>query len=345
MQRFSLFFTGPRAVEVRTEDMPPLAADCVRVATLVSAISAGTELLLYRNQMPQGMALDATIEALAQEEIAYPMKYGYAAVGRVEAVGAEVDAAWRDRLVFAFQPHESHFDSRPTNLLPLPADIAPETAVLLPNMETAVSFMMDAQPMIGEQVAVFGQGVVGLLTTALLAQLPLASLVALDGYALRRDWSLRLGAHAALDPADAATPARLPALLMGERPYRGADLSLELSGSPAALQQAIDATGFGGRVLVGSWYGRKPTTLNLGGHFHRSHMRLISSQVSYIAPQWHGRFTKARRLQTAWNMLARHHPERLITHRFDIRQAAAAYALLDQRPGDALQVVLNYGSA
>jgi threonine dehydrogenase-like Zn-dependent dehydrogenase len=218
-----------------------------------------------------------------------------------------------------------------------------ETAVFLPNMETAVSFLMDAQPMIGEQTAVFGQGVVGLLTTALLAETPLRRLVTLDRHPLRRQWSLELGADASLDPAEDA--AAIVAQLCGEAPaspYAGADLTFELSGNPAALDQAIAVTGYNGRILVGSWYGQKRADLDLGGRFHRNHMRLISSQVSRIAPRWSGRWTKERRLQIAWQALARRRPHQLITHRFPITEAAAAYELIDRHPESAIQVMFTY---
>lgn len=339
IRALSLFFVEPYKVEFREAKLKRPEAGQVVVQTVVSAISPGTEMLLYRGQMPMGVAVDETIEALAGE-FQYPLKYGYAAVGRVIALGKDVATDWDGRLVFAFNPHESHFTARPEHLLPVPAGMSPETAVFLPNMETAVSFLMDGQPMIGEQVAVFGQGIVGLLTTALLAPMPLASLVTLDSYALRREWSARLGATATLDST--AGLEEICKALQGERPYAGADLSFELSGNPGALDVAIGVTGYNGRILVGSWYGQKRANLNLGGQFHRSHMQIISSQVSHIAPRWNGRWAKARRLQMAWQMLAKIRPEQLITHHFPIGQADQAYQLLDQSPEQAVQAILIY---
>jgi threonine dehydrogenase-like Zn-dependent dehydrogenase len=64
--------------------------------------------------------------------------------------------------------------------------------------------------------------------------------------------------------------------------------------------------------------------------------------VSHIAPQWNGRWSKARRLEVAWSHLARSRPADLITHRFPIAQAPAAYALIDQQPEQTIQVVLTY---
>lgn len=342
MSRQALFFTAPYHVELRDEPLPRPAPGELLLQTVVSAISAGTEMLLYRGQMPGGIVADETIASLAGE-MAYPLKYGYAAVGRVVETGAGVDESWNGRLLFSFQPHQTHFTARLEECLPVPDGVTAEMAAFLPNMETAVSFLMDGQPMLGEQVAVFGQGIVGLLTTSLLAQLPLASLITLDAHPLRREWSQKRGAHASLDPMQPNVVAELRGQLQGKRPFAGADLVYELSGNPAALDQAIAAAGYSGRVVVGSWYGQKQATLNLGGHFHRNHIRLISSQVSTIAPPWNGRWTKPRRLQTAWEMVQRHNPTPLITHRFPIHAAAEAYQLLAQQPSDVLQIIFQYG--
>ncbi len=340
-KRRSLFFTAPFEVAVRQEETAAPGIGEVLVRTEVSAISPGTEMLFFRNQVPADLAVDATIGAL-KETFSYPLKYGYAVVGRVQALGQGVDTCWSGRRVFVFHPHESLFVTAASNLFPVPEELPSESAVLLPLMETAVSFLMDGQPMIGERVVLFGQGIVGLLTTALLSTYPLANLITLDRFPLRREWSERLGAGTALDPADAETPGKLRSLLSGGESYQGADLIFELTGNPSALDQAIAAAGYDGRVLIGSWYGNKKAGLTLGSSFHRSNVRLASSQVSSIAPRWRGRFDQARRLQVAWDMLAEHKPAKMITHRFPLSEAAQAYRLLDQDPGAAVQVLLTY---
>ena len=328
-----LYFTAPQQVAVREVPLPDPAAGQLLVKTSCSAISAGTELLLYRGQMPDEMALDATIKT-HQQTVQYPLAYGYAAVGQVIGLGAGVDERWLGRWVFAFEPHGSHFVIAAENVLPLPKGVTPEDGVFLPNMETAVSFVMDSRPVIGERVAVFGQGVVGLLTTALLSQMPLTKLITLDHLPARREQSRRYGADVSLDPLSEESVAFLK--------DQQVDISFELSGNPAALNMAIASTGFGGRILIGSWYGRKQASLDLGGTFHRSHLTLISSQVSHLRAEWHSRWTKERRLQTAWRMIETFRPSELITHRIPIKQAAEAYQLLDQEPSAAVQVVLTY---
>jgi threonine dehydrogenase-like Zn-dependent dehydrogenase len=183
----------------------------------------------------------------------------------------------------------------------------------------------------GERVIVLGQGIIGLLTTSLLSRIPLESLITLDRYPLRRELSLTCGATSSLDPDEANTTK-----------HGDADLTYELSGSPMALNQAIELTGFSGRVVIGSWYGNKTAALNLGGRFHRSRIKLVSSQVSTLSPQLSSRWTKARRFETVLKMLKQIRPSRFITHRFNLSDAAKAYQLLDQRPEEAGQVVFDY---
>jgi 2-desacetyl-2-hydroxyethyl bacteriochlorophyllide A dehydrogenase len=341
MNRLSLEFSSPYQVTVIDEPIPEPAPQQVLVQTICSAISPGTEMLVYRGRWPQNLPLDDTISSLARE-FSYPVKYGYSAVGRIVEIGSDVDPQWLNREIFSFNPHESHFLATLDQLIPLPSSMPSSEAALLPNMETAISFVMDGHPLIGEQVAVFGQGVVGLLTTAVLARFPLASLLTLDGYPLRRQRSLELGAVESLDPSGPDAIDELRRLAHADQPSDGFDLTYELSGNPAALDQAIAATGYGGRVVIGSWYGAKRADIDLGGRFHRGRIKLISSQVSRLAPEFAGLWTKSRRLEFALRMIEELKPSSLITHRFSIRQAAAAYDLLDRMPEEAIQIIFTY---
>jgi 2-desacetyl-2-hydroxyethyl bacteriochlorophyllide A dehydrogenase len=334
MQRESLFFTAPHQVEIRETSVPQPEPDQFFVRTLYSAISAGTELLIYRGQAPTDLHADENIPSL-EGSFAYPLQYGYAAVGEIVDVGRNLSRDYIGSAVFSFQPHQTYFTVSRDQVIALPPDIAPLDAVILPNMETAVNFLMDGCPLIGERVAVFGQGIVGLLTTALLSRFPLHDLICLDRYPNRRLASLEAGAIHSLDPLEGDALAFV-------RGKDGTDLTYELSGSPRALNQAIEVTGFGGRVVIGSWYGTKQTPIDLGRSFHRSRIQLISSQVSTLAPALTGRWTKTRRFDLSWEMIRQVNPERWVTDVIPFREAAEAYKLLDSHPERAIQVVLDY---
>lgn len=327
MKSRALFFTGPRSIEVRSIELAPPCDDQVLVETEVSAVSAGTELLLYRGQLAPGTILDETLPAL-EGGFRYPLRYGYASVGRVARCGPTAPADLEGRRVFAFEPHGSHFLARADSLYFLPDTISSEAGSFLPTVETALSFVQDAGPLAGERVLVVGQGVVGLVTTALLARFPLTRLVTVDRFPERRRLSTRLGAGASSSPEE-----------LEEKDF---DLSLEVSGAPEALNLALGATGTEGRVVVGSWYGEKRAEIDLGTHFHRGRLTLSSSQVSRIGPALAGRWSKKRRLQTALDFLTTLPMEDLVTHRFELERAPEAYRLLDEEPGGCLQVILSY---
>lgn len=341
VRQHRLEFTEPGRVEVKIGPAPQPAADQVLVQTHCSAISPGTEMLVYRGQWPPGVSVDSTIDALAGD-FTYPLAYGYCAVGRVIAMGATVSADWLGRRVFAFHPHQNLFCAKPDTLHPIPNDLDDETALFLPSMETAVNLLLDGCPLIGENIVVIGQGIIGLLTTALLARFPLTTLATLDAHPLRRKASIGLGAGESFAPEDADSLSRLGGV-SGQGGV--ADLVYELSGNPAALNTALSLIRFNGRVVVGSWYGAKKAELDLGSFFHRGRISLISSQVSSLAPELTGRWQTSRRLDLAWGMLRQVRPSGCISHRFGLQDAALAYALIDQSPGETIQVIFDYQNA
>ncbi|ATG89842.1 zinc-dependent alcohol dehydrogenase [Methylomonas koyamae] len=335
-----LWFSQPFEVHIRETQLPAPAAGQVVVKTLCSAVSAGSELLVYRGQLPPGIDLDATLKSL-QHAPTYPLPYGYACVGRVEQLGDGVDPAWLDTLVFSFQPHASRFIATPDQLLAVPDGIEPEAAVFLANAETAVSLVHDGAPLLGERVVVLGQGVVGLLLTGLLARFPLDQLFTVDAFALRREWSISLKATAAFDATAAGQIAQLK-IILTETDTNGADLLYEVSGQPHALNQAIDLCGFTSRIVVGSWYGDKSAPIALGGAAHRNRIRFTTSQVSSIDPVLSGRWDKTRRFTAAWRAIRQLSPQQWITHRYPLAQAGELYRRLDQTPESVLQALLVY---
>jgi len=231
--------------------------------------------------------------------------------------------------VFSFQPHTSHFLAAEDALYEVPEGVSAATATHWPMLETAVNLVLDAKPLVGERVLVVGQGIVGLMATKLLARFPLARLWSVDPVGSRRQASLRAGASRALDPDELEAGSDF-------------DLSLELSGTAAGLNVAIAATGFEGRVVIGSWYGAKRTEVDLGTHFHRGRLRLVSSQVSHLGSSLLSRWSKKRRMDVAGELLSESDVGTLITHRFPLERAVEAYALVDEHPEDCLQVLLAY---
>jgi len=330
----TLYFIAPYRVELREESLPVPKEGQVLLESVCSAISPGSEMLLYRSQFSSLKDCHDSVSS----DLSYPTPYGYACVGRIVAVGPQVTQDLLGQLAFAFHAHSTHVLADLDELLFLPAGISPETACFLPNTETAINLVHDAAPLLGERAIVFGQGIVGLLTTALLTEFPLAALLAVDRYSLRREAAQALGVTASLDPAEPDFYEHALTFLDGI----GADFSLEISGAAPALNDAIALTRFSGRVIIGSWYGTNNAILDLGGVFHRSRITLYPSQVSTIRPELSGCWNKARRFALAWQVLQRIQPQRWITHRFPFERAAEAYHLLHESPETTIQILFTY---
>jgi threonine dehydrogenase-like Zn-dependent dehydrogenase len=322
-------FAAPEEAEVIAEDVPAPGPEEVRVRTEYSAISPGTERLVYQGNVPGDLDADSSIEALQGDTLSYPISYGYACAGTVEAVGAEVSGDWEGAPVFSFQPHVSRFTASPDALIRIPASVDLMDAVMIPSLETAVNLVMDGRPMIGETALVFGQGVVGLLTAQLLADHPLGTLVAVDPADARRARAESLGISAVASAAELDLEAGAdPQADAASADAARADLVYELTGRPSVLNDAVQHTGFSGRLVVGSWYGTKTAPIDLGSHFHRSRMRVISSQVSTIDPTLQGRWSKERRMSVVLDLLDPVAPSRLISDRFAVDEAPSVYEQL-----------------
>jgi 2-desacetyl-2-hydroxyethyl bacteriochlorophyllide A dehydrogenase len=329
MKQKILYFTAPRRMELREETLPAPGADDVVVETICSAISAGTEMLVYRGEFPY---LNDSHDNLSSD-LKYPLAYGYACAGIIREAGTQADKSLIGRLAFGFKPHASAFVCHPSSLIFAPVTLPVEACPFLPSMETAVNLVQDAAPILGERALVLGQGVVGLIVASLLKEFPLDMLVTSDCYELRRNASREAGVFESFDPQDEPK---------SDYTKNKFDLTFELTGSPSAIDKAIALTAFSGRVVIGSWFGDKSASIDLGGWFHRSRIKLISSQVSTIAPELSGRWDKTRRFGVVWEALTRIQPQKWITHRFPIDEAERAYRLLDENPQETIQVVFDY---
>jgi 2-desacetyl-2-hydroxyethyl bacteriochlorophyllide A dehydrogenase len=330
----ALWFTVPRTAEFRPESVPSPGAGEVRVRAVASALSQGTEMLVYRGEVPADLPLD--LPTLAGS-FGFPIKYGYATVGRVLDTGASVEDLVPGDLVFVHHPHQDVFVVPAAMPVRLSDELDPLLGLFVANLETAVNVVHDTPLRLGETALVFGQGVVGLMVAQLLRFAGAGRVLVVDPLKKRRDLARNVGVDEAFKPGG-----DFPERVLETTAGRGADVAVEVSGSGAALQAAIEAVAAEGTVVAASWYGAKPVTLSLGGHFHRGRVRLRSSQVGRMSPDLGPRWDPVRRTGTVLDLLPRLRLVELISHRFPFEEAPDAYRLVDERPGEALQVILTH---
>jgi 2-desacetyl-2-hydroxyethyl bacteriochlorophyllide A dehydrogenase len=326
----SVWFAAPRTVELQTIDLPALQEDQVLVRTEYSGISAGTELLAYRGELDPEMPVDETIGALGGT-FRYPFQYGYSCVGVVEESRSPLDVG---QTVFAFHPHQSHFVAEASALVPVDG-IEARVATLFPLVETALQITLDAGPLYGERVVVFGLGTVGALTALLLSRTG-ARVLGVDP----RPWRAGLLQDLALETA--APDDLLTALTIDGR-QEPVPLIVEASGSPDALRTALGLLAHEGTALVASWYGTKDVPLPLGHHFHRRRLTIRSSQVSTIPARLADRWDADRRRRVVASLLGELPLDVFATHVFPVTDVAAAFAAIDQGREGIVHAALWYG--
>lgn len=343
-------FVGNRRVEVAVTGREPLPPGALRVRTLYSGISAGTELTAYRGTNPlltRTWDDEQRLFVPGDPTPRYPVAgWGYSEVGVVTEISTDVAARPGipavDDVVWGIWGHRSEtvvpaatLDGHviPPGLDPLAATFARVGAV-------ALNAVLAAEPHLGETVAVFGQGVIGLLATRL-ATLSGARVLACDAIPSRLDKATEFGAVATVD-VRTASAAELARTLTGGR---GADVAIDLSGNHLALHEAIRTVAVGGRVVAAGFYQGDGIGLRLGEEFHHNRVELVCSQIGGPPPRLAGRWDQDRMNHTFLSLAADGaiDPAALVTHRVRVPAGvAAAYELLDERPAEALQVVLDY---
>ncbi|GMH52802.1 hypothetical protein TL16_g01310 [Triparma laevis f. inornata] len=283
-----IVFERPRKVSTRRiNPAAQLGNDEIEIESICSLISSGTELKVFRGDVDADSQVDVNIDDMKDETFGYPMTYGYCLVGKVVRCGAGVDGGWMGRNVFTFSPHSTRVVGKVDSVLLVPRDIDPYDAIFLPSVETALGLIHDAEFRVGERVGVVGQGLIGLLVTAILAKSGV-DVTAFEIVEERAALAALLGARTVLDPRT-------------DRFDNNLDCAVEVSGAGAGLQTAIDRVGDGGKIVIGSLYGVGWVELGLGIDFHRSGKVLVTSQVSEIPVRLQGRWSKRRRFDLAWD--------------------------------------------
>lgn len=350
MSAFAVALVAPRQVRVVDEPAATLGPSQVRVRTLYSGISAGTELAAYRGTSPYlHKRWDAAQRLFVQHDGAaaasYPLStWGYEEVGEVVERGSEIDQDDHvlplGTCVYGTWGHRSQavLDAAVARQRVLPTGVDPLLGIYSHIGPIALNGVLDTAVRLGETVAVFGLGVVGQLVAQLLHRAG-ARVVGVDGIAQRREIALALGLDLALDPAEPVAE-RIKEMTAN----RGADVCVEASGSSRALHEATRACAYGARVVALGFYQGEAAGLILGEEFHHNRISLVCSQIGGIAAELQQRWDRLRLVHTFMDLAARGDVRctPLITHRVPAQDAPAVYELLDARPHEVLQAVLDF---
>jgi 2-desacetyl-2-hydroxyethyl bacteriochlorophyllide A dehydrogenase len=340
-------FTAPRQVALVPCEAQPLLPGTVRLRTWFSGISAGTELTAYRGSNPY---LTGTWDAErrlflpGEPTFAYPVEgWGYSEVGQVVEVADDVSAPAVGEVVHGIWGHRSEAvvpalavrDRTWTGQDPVSGTFARVGSI-------ALNAVLAAEVRLGDRVAVFGQGVIGLLATRL-ATLAGADVVAVDTLPRRLEAARAMGALEVV-PADVEGGAG-PVVRSWTR--GGADAAIELSGSDRALHEATRSVVVDGTVVASGFYQGGAEHLRLGEEFHHNRVRIVASQISGTPVALGPRWDQARLVRTFMEQVRRDLVDvrSLVTDVVDAVDVAGVFARLDAGDPEILQAVLRFPAA
>jgi 2-desacetyl-2-hydroxyethyl bacteriochlorophyllide A dehydrogenase len=343
----ALVVTAPR--ELGFENVPhrPPGDGEVRVRTLYSGVSAGTELSQYRGTSPfmnKQWDSDARMfRAGGQPSWTFPVRnLGYEEVGEIVEIGSSVEGLEIGQRVFGTWGHRTGhtLDAADAKARLMPEGGDPRMGIFSHIGAVALNGVHDAQIRMGDLVVVFGLGVPGQIV-AQAARASGATVVGVDPFASRRELALSLCADRVLDPAAVSVCDTIKAETGG----RGADVCIEVSGAAPALAEAMRTVAYASRVVALGFFQGEARGLMLGEEFHHNRIEVVSSQISGVAPAASHRWNKLRLWQTAVRL---QHEGRLnliplITDTVPFAEAPALFARLDAGDPAIMQSVLTFG--
>lgn len=341
-----LVFTEPRKIGFREYKERPVDSTEVRIKTLYSGISHGTEMNVYRGLAPfYDKTWDPQLHIFRAGKASweYPITYGYEEVGRVIEVGNEVAGVKEGDVVALGYGHRTTgtVSGRFAKASVLPDDVEPVLGIFMGIAPTALNIVLDASIRVGEAVAIFGQGVVG-LTAMQLAKLNGADpVIVVDLIDKRLDLSSELGADVTLNPRKCEDVAQtIRELTDGS----GVDIAIEVSGSYKALHEAIRSCAYSSKVVAAGFYPLSGKDLFLGEEFHHNRINVVGSQIGGVNPGLKYRWDHGRLRRTITNLIQKKkiNLAALISHRMPFEEAVKAFELVDKHPDEVVQVVLTF---
>lgn len=279
----ALWYTAPQTIEIREEKLSQLTGNRVHLKTHASAVSRGTEAIIFRGDVPASER-GRMLAPFQEGTFPFPVKYGYANVSEVIETTADLKAGQR---VFSLFPHQSSFLLPADALYPIPTTLPSTRATLAANMETALNIVWDSGVLPCSNIAVVGAGTVGALVGYLCARTPGVQVTLVDVNPRRQDIADAFSCAFSL-PEDAP---------------KNQDVVVHCSASESGLNTALRIAGKEARIVEASWYGSRASGLFLGGGFHSQRLSLVSSQVGQVAPVMRPRWTHRRRMEAAISLL------------------------------------------
>lgn len=341
----ALILVEPGKVDFEEYEELELRTREVRVRTLFSGISHGTEMSWYKGTNPhlsKAWDEDLQIYRFTRGQQGHSVRIpGYEEVGKVIEAGSEVEGVAVGDVIYGGWGHQTSaiLSDNVAKHQKLPQKLDPILGVFLGIGVISLNGTLDASINIGENVVVFGLGTVGQIVVQL-AKLSGAQVIAVDLLSSRLELAKKLGADLVINVQDTDVGEKIKKLTAG----RGADVCIEASGKTKALHEAVRSCAYSSKVIALGFYQGEADNLYLGEEFHLNRMNVISSQMSGICPSLQHRWNHKRLQDTLINLLLEKklRLESLVSHKISFFNASEAYELIAQHQRNVLQVILTF---
>lgn len=345
-----LVYDAPKSLHHEIVDDLPLGENDLRVKTLYSGLSHGTEMNVYRNLVPQFEKInDPTyhlfLPAQNTKAWGYPIRscdpgawgIGYDNVGTVIEKGSAVKDFEIGDVVFSASTHQTQIVKDASEFIKVPEDIDPKYVIAYFNLGTTYNGILDAKIKLGDVVVVIGLGLLGQMCAQMAKMSGASKVYGVDKLANRRKAAEENGCDATFDPSDGDVALKIRQLTDN----RGADAVIEVSGSTYALNEAIRIAAPETQITVLSWYQSEARGLYLANEFHHNRITICQSQEAHLNPEFRNTYSKERRNKICFDILRKLSLDNLITV-VPYSKAPEIYKVIDEHPEQVIQVAFSY---
>ena len=339
---------APRKPLLVEYEEPPLKPNQIRIKSCFSAEKHGTTLLIYRGLSPfSKKSFDPKTGLFMPKRggkgrsISFPIKLGNMTVGIVIEVGSQVKKFKKGDRVYGYLPIREIHTVYEENVNHAPPELSDEEIVCIDPATVALMAVREGHVRLGDRVAVFGLGAIGLMTVQM-AKLSGASLViGIEPVEKRRNLAKTYGADVVIDPTSCDTGLEIKRITE----WRGVDISIEASGSYAALHQAVRGTSYGGKIVPVSWYHGEARELNLGEEWHfNRHIMISGARIESEPYRDYPLWNRERIYQTVIELFKKKllKVNYLLSPIVQFENVVEAYKMLDEKPEETIKLGVRY---
>lgn len=323
-------------------ELPELGGDEVRVKTRFAAAKHGTEMAMVKGYAGARGPFNRELglfEGGGGRDFR-PFAVGNMFVGEVIEVGGDVVDLELGDTVLAYGGFREVQTLAAAGCRRVPDGVGWKSAVCLDPADFAMGAVRDGRVRIGDAVAVFGMGAIGLMAVQVAKLSGAHPVIAVEPLANRRAAAVAVGADHVLDPTDCDAGREIKLAT----DTRGADVCIEYSGNVHALQQALRGIAYGGNVVAGAFPPPYAAGLDLGAEAHLNIPDIIFSRAcsepNREAPRW----DEDRIFATCWRLICegRLTGDRVVTPVVPFDEAAEAYTEIRTAPESNIKLGVEF---